>query len=83
MPTPGQPKLFNPTYCELARHYCLVGATANPAETGGPPCVFPVSPQGTFSALIGESLAETAGTAETPASTLGSGLVRRLPWPTG
>jgi hypothetical protein len=27
MPTPGQPKPFNPTYCELAGDYCLVGAT--------------------------------------------------------
>ena len=27
MPTPGQPQTFNPTYCELAREYCLVGAT--------------------------------------------------------
>ena len=27
MPTPGQPNLYNPTYCELARDYCLVGAT--------------------------------------------------------
>ena len=27
MPTPGQPELYNPTYCDLARDYCLVGAT--------------------------------------------------------
>ena len=27
MATPGQPELYNPTYCELARDYCLVGAT--------------------------------------------------------
>jgi hypothetical protein len=27
MPTPGQPKLYNPAYCELACDYCLVGAT--------------------------------------------------------
>jgi hypothetical protein len=27
MATPGQPKLSNPAYCELARDYCLVGAT--------------------------------------------------------
>ncbi len=27
MPTPEQPKLYNPAYCELARDYCLVGAT--------------------------------------------------------
>ena len=27
MPTPGQPELYNPTYCDLARDYCLAGAT--------------------------------------------------------
>ena len=27
MPTPGQPNLYNPTYSDLARDYCLVGAT--------------------------------------------------------
>jgi hypothetical protein len=27
MPTPGQPEHYNPTYCDLARDYCLVGAT--------------------------------------------------------
>jgi hypothetical protein len=27
MPTPGQPKLYNPAYCEFAPDYCLVGAT--------------------------------------------------------
>jgi hypothetical protein len=27
MSTPGQSKLYNPAYCELARDYCLVGAT--------------------------------------------------------
>ena len=27
MSTPGQSKLDNPAYCELARDYCLVGAT--------------------------------------------------------
>jgi hypothetical protein len=27
MPTPGQPELYNLTYSDLARDYCLVGAT--------------------------------------------------------
>jgi len=27
MPTPGQPTLYKPEYCELAHNYCLLGAT--------------------------------------------------------
>ena len=27
MPTPGQPTLYKPDYCELAHNYCLLGAT--------------------------------------------------------
>ena len=27
MPTPGQPTLYEPDYCELAHNYCLLGAT--------------------------------------------------------
>jgi hypothetical protein len=27
VPTPGQPTLYKPEYCELAHNYCLVGAT--------------------------------------------------------
>ena len=27
MANPGQPTLYKPEYCELARNYCLLGAT--------------------------------------------------------
>jgi hypothetical protein len=27
MATPGQPTSYKPEYCELARNYCLLGAT--------------------------------------------------------
>jgi hypothetical protein len=27
MATPGKPTLYKPEYCELARNYCLLGAT--------------------------------------------------------
>jgi hypothetical protein len=27
MPTPGQPTLYEPDYCELAHNYCLLGTT--------------------------------------------------------
>jgi hypothetical protein len=28
MPTPGQPTLYKPEYCELAHNYCLLGLVA-------------------------------------------------------
>jgi hypothetical protein len=53
MPTPGQPTLYKPEYCELAHNYCLLGATNQvlagffrvapaPSTTGSPP--IPTSP---------------------------------------